>query len=94
MLTLSKNAATLLSESRSQQGISADATLRVAPTAQQGEQGISLGFVDAPHSGDHTGTAHGIPICVDAEVADALDGVKIDVDTAGGDPQLVLVRAD
>lgn len=94
MLTLSKNAATLLSESRTQQGISADATLRVAPTARGEETGISLGFVDAPHTGDHTGSAHGMPICVDADVADALDTVKIDVDTVGDDPQLVLVQDD
>lgn len=93
MLTLSKNAATLLSESRTQQGIPADATLRVAPTSGDG-QGISLGFVDAPHTDDHTGTAHGMPICVDPTVADALETVKIDVDTAGETPNLVLVQAD
>lgn len=92
MLTLTKTAATLLSESRTQQGIPDDATLRVAPTQQGEEQGISLGFVEAPHSGDHTATAHGMPICVDAQVAESLAGVKIDVDTAGDSPQLVLVQ--
>ena len=94
MLTLTKSAATLLSESRSQQGIPDDATLRVAPTSEGDQQGISLGFVEAPHTGDHTGTAHGMPICVDAQVADSLAAVKIDVDTAGDTPQLVLVQDD
>jgi Fe-S cluster assembly iron-binding protein IscA len=94
MLTLTKTAAALLSESRSQQGIPDDATLRVAPVGEGEDHGISLGFVEAPHTGDHTGMAHGMPICVDAQVADSLADVKIDVDTAGDAPQLVLVQDD
>ena len=53
MLTLSHPAATMLTDVRSQQGMPDDALLRVAP-ATDGEQGISLGFVDAPMDGDHT----------------------------------------
>ncbi|MGA9275812.1 hypothetical protein [Ilumatobacter sp.] len=94
MLTLSQNAATLLAETRSAQGISGDSTLRVARTTQGEERGISLGFVDAPHTGDHTGSSHGMPICVEPEVAVALDAVTIDVDTAGDVPELVLVQDD
>lgn len=91
MLTLSENAATVLAQTRSQQGIPEAATLRVASAAGQDEQGISLGFVDQPEASDQTAVAHGMPICVAADVADALDDVEIDVDTSGDNPQLVLV---
>jgi Fe-S cluster assembly iron-binding protein IscA len=96
MLTLSPTAATLLSETRSQQaGIPDDATLRVAAApAQDGEQaGLTLGFVDEPHEGDQTGEAHGLPICVAPDVADALDDVAIDVQQDGDSAQLVIVPA-
>lgn len=89
MLTISENAATLLTQSRTQQGMPDDAMLRVAPAAD----GISLGFVDQAEDGDHTGSAHGLPICVASEVADALEEAKIDVETSGDEPQLVLVPA-
>lgn len=94
MLTLSPTAATMLSETRSQQaGIPDDATLRIAAApAQDGEQaGITLGFVDQPQDGDQTGEAHGLPICVAPEVADALDGAAIDVQQDGESAQLVIV---
>ena len=77
MLTLSQPAATLLTDARSQQGIPDDALLRVAG-ATDGEQGISLGFVDTPMEGDHTASVHGLAYCVAPEVADALDAAKID----------------
>lgn len=97
MLTLSKPAATALTDVRSQQGIPDDAMLRVA-AAQDGEQGISLGFVDEPMDGDQTDTVHGLGICVAPEVADALDGAKIDVQDPStdstGPTHLVIVPAD
>ncbi len=97
MLTLSHPAATLLTDARSQQGIPDDALLRVAP-ATDGEQGISLGFVDAPMVGDHTGEVHGLGLCVAPEVAEALSGAKIDVQDPGsngaGEAHLVIVPAD
>ena len=92
MLTLSENAATLLIESRSQQGISDDAMLRVAPAPGQ-DAGISLGFVDQPLDGDLTGNAHGMPLCVASEVSEVLEAAKIDVETSGENPQLVIVPA-
>lgn len=91
MLTLSETAASMLSETRSQQGIPDDATLRVASSDQQ--EGITLGFVDQPFDGDQVGDAHGLPICVAPEVADALDDAKIDVEQTGEQPQLVIVPA-
>ena len=97
MLTLSQPAATILTDARSQQGIPDDALLRVA-AATDGEQGISLGFVDMPMEGDHTASAHGLAYCVAPEVADALDAAKIDVQDpeAGstGETHLVIVPAD
>lgn len=94
MLTLSETAATLLTQSRSQQGIPDDAVLRVAPAPGGAEAGgISIGFVDEPLAGDHTGDAHGMPLAVAPDVADALDSAKIDVDTTGDSAQLVLVPA-
>ena len=48
--------------------------------------------------GDQTDTVHGLPICVAPEVADALDGAKIDVQDPStdstGPTHLVIVPAD
>ena len=97
MLTLTQPAATMLSDVRSQQGIPEDALLRVA-AATDGQQGISLGFVDQPFDGDHTSDAHGLSYCVAPEVADALEGAKIDVQDPSGDSadggSLIIVPAD
>ncbi len=97
MLTLTQPAATMLSDVRSQQGIPDDALLRVA-AATDGQQGISLGFVDQPFDGDQTSDAHGLGYCVAPEVADALDGAKIDIQDPDTDPTaapaLVIVPAD
>jgi hypothetical protein len=43
--------------------------------------------------GDETGDAHGMPICVAPEVADALSGATIDTQTEGEQTRLVLVPA-
>lgn len=97
MLTMSQPATTMLTDVRSQQGIPDDALLRVAG-ATEGDQGISLGFVDEPMDGDHTANAHGFAYCVAPEVADALAGAKIDVQDPSvdstGAAQLVIVPAD
>jgi Fe-S cluster assembly iron-binding protein IscA len=97
MLTLTQPAATMLTDVRSQQGIPDDALLRIAG-ATDGQQGISLGFVDEPMEGDRTADAHGLAFCVAPEVADALDAAKIDVQDPGvdstGPANLVIVPAD
>ena len=97
MLTLTQPAATMLTDVRSQQGIPDDALLRVAG-ATDGQQGISLGFVDEPMEGDQTADAHGLTFCVAPEVADALAAAKIDVQDPGvdstGPANLVIVPAD
>lgn len=97
MLTLSQPAATMLTDVRSQQGIPDDALLRVAG-ATDGEQGISLGFVDEPMEGDRTASVHGLAYCVAPEVADALEAAKIDVQDPSvdstGAAHLVIVPAD
>ncbi len=93
MLTISETAASALDQSRSQQGIPDDVTLRVAPAEQAPTQGLSLKFVDEPHDGDQTGTAYGLAFCVAPEIADALDDAKIDVQTVDDDAQLVIVPA-
>jgi Fe-S cluster assembly iron-binding protein IscA len=97
MLTLTQPAATMLTDVRSQQGIPDDALLRIAG-ATDGQQGISLGFVDEPMEGDHTADAHGLAFCVAPEVADALSAAKIDVQDPGvdstGPANLVIVPAD
>jgi Fe-S cluster assembly iron-binding protein IscA len=97
MLTLTQPAATMLSDVRSQQGIPEDSFLRIAASTD-GQQGISLGFVDQPFDGDQTSDAHGLGYCVAPEVADALDGAKIDLQDPGVDStsagNLVIVPAD
>lgn len=94
MLTLSENAATLLTQTRQNQNIPDDARLRVAGAPDSAEGGLSLGFVEEPAPTDQTGVSHGIPICVATEVAEALDGAQIDVQQSGTDAQLVIVPAD
>ena len=93
MLTLTPSAAEALATARSQQGIPDDATLRVAaaPTGNGEQPGITIGFVDQPMDGDQTGDAHGVPICVAPEVAEALSDAKIDTQTEGEQTRLVLV---
>lgn len=95
MLTLSRTAANLLSESRARQGIPNDAALRVAATSttNDDEPGITLGFVDQPQDGDQVGTVHGMPVCVAPEVADVLDDARIDVEEQDGSQHLILVPA-
>jgi Fe-S cluster assembly iron-binding protein IscA len=91
VLTISQTAASALDRSRSQQGIPDDVTLRVAPAEQAPSEGLSLKFVDQPHDGDQTGTAHGLAFCVAPEVADALSDARIDVRPADDGAQLVIV---
>ena len=97
MLTLTQPAATMLHQVRTQQGIPDDTLLRIAG-ASGDDQGISLGFVDAPMDGDATGHAHGMAYCVAPEVADALAAAKIDVQEpsvdSGSPANLVIVPAD
>jgi Fe-S cluster assembly iron-binding protein IscA len=93
VLTISETAASALDQSRAQQGIPDDVTLRVAPAEQAPGQGLSLKFVDQPEDGDQTGSAHGMDFCVAPEVAEALDDAKIDVQNVDDDPQLVIVPA-
>ena len=95
MLTLTPNAANVLTETKSRQGIPEDAALRVAaaPTTDGEEPGITLGFVDAPMDGDQIGEAHGMSVCVAPEVAEALDGARIDVHQQDDEARLVLVPA-
>ncbi len=92
MLTLSPTAATMLNDTRGQRGIPDDATLRIAPSADDQQGSISLGFVDTPFDGDQTGEAHGLPYCVDSQIAPALDEATIDVQGAGDEAHLVVVR--
>ena len=93
MLTLSPSAAEALAATRSQQGIPDDATLRVAaaPATNGDQPGITLGFVDQPMEGDQTGDAHGLPICIAPEVADALSDATIDTQAEDGQTRLVLL---
>lgn len=97
MLTLTQPAVSMLSDVRAEQGISEDSFLRIA-AATEGQQGLSLGFVDQPLDGDQTNDAHGLDYCVSPEVADALDGATIDVQEAGpvssDAGNLIIVPAD
>ena len=99
MLTLTSTAAEMLAQTRAQRGIPDDASLRVAPSPSSStngdsdEIGIMVSFVEQPEAGDQAGEAHGMPICVASEVAEALDGTAIDVEEAEGEARLVLVPA-
>lgn len=95
MLTLTPTAASMLTNARdSQDGIPNDATLRVAASDADGQPGtISIGFVEQPFEGDQSGDAHGLSYCVAPEVAEQLDGAAIDVQSADGEPRLVVVPA-
>lgn len=97
MLTVTRNAAAALVDSRDRQGIAPDASLRIAAAPLLDEltpddSGITVGFVDEPLDGDQVGTVHGLTICVAPEVADALADAAIDVEEADGNARLVLVE--
>ena len=93
MLTVTRPAATMLIATRDHEGIPADASLRVAPSASSDGDapGITVGFVDAPLAGDEVGMVHGLSLCVAPEVADALSTAAIDIEERDGDTHLVLV---
>lgn len=93
MLTITEQAATLLTATRAQSDVPDDAVLRVAGPADGASPSISLGFVPEPVSGDAVGDAHGMTICVAPEVAPQLDSATLDVVEEQGEPQLVLVPA-
>ena len=92
MLTLTTPAAEYLSQARERSTVGADATLRVAAPADA-TSGYSIGFVTEPVAGDAVGESHGIPMCVDPEVAAALDDSAIDLVREGEQARLVLVPA-
>ena len=93
MLTVTRPAATMLIATKEQEGIPADASLRVAASATSNGDapGITVGFVDQPFAGDEIGMVHGLSLCVAPEVADALATAAIDVEEHDGETHLVLV---
>lgn len=93
MLTITRPAATMLIATHDQEGIPAEASLRVASsTSSNGDApGITVGFVDEPFDGDQVGTIHGLSLCVAPEVADALASAAIDIEHQDGEAHLVLV---
>lgn len=105
MLTVTRNAAAALVDSRDRQGIAPDASLRIAAAQSHSDDlahddvtaddaGITIAFVDEPIAGDQVGTVHGLTICVAADVADSLTDAAIDVEEEpGGGARLVLVES-
>ena len=93
MLTVTRPAAHMLITSHAQEGIPAEASLRVASSVtEDGDRpGLTIGFVDEPYDGDQIGMVHGLSICVAPEVADALDTAAIDIEEHDGHTHLVLV---
>lgn len=93
MLTVSREAVSLLITAREESDIPADAALRVARPSDGTDAGITLGFVDRPYQGDEVGDAHGLPVCVAPDIAPQLDTSMLDVVEEHGEPRLVLVPA-
>jgi Fe-S cluster assembly iron-binding protein IscA len=93
MLTITRPAARMLIATREQEGIPAEASLRVASsTSGNGDApGITVGFVDEPYDGDQVGIVHGLSLCVAPEVADVLATAAIDIQEQDGETHLVLV---
>lgn len=95
MLTATKNAAELLTDIRARSEAPDDAMLRIA-TGSQAADGedptISLGFVDEPLASDEVGDAHGLGICVAAELAPQLRDAVLDIVEEQGQSRLVFVQ--
>lgn len=93
MLTITRPAATMLLATRDLEGITTEASLRVASsTSGNGDApGITVGFVDEPYEGDQVGMIHGLSLCVAPEVADVLSSAAIDIEEENGETVLVLV---
>jgi Fe-S cluster assembly iron-binding protein IscA len=92
MLTMTQPAAEYINQTKEQNSIPEDATLRVA-AASEGAASFSIGFGDEPVTGDALGEAHGVPLCVDPDVTEALDDLAIDVVHDGNGTRLVMVPA-
>ncbi len=94
MLQLTTEAADLLREVRAENSGADTDLLRVSP--QQSEEGVGLriGFVANAVDGDAVGESEGVPLCVAAELVEALDDQVIDVtDSPAGGKGLVLRAA-
>lgn len=98
MLTISEPAAQFLADARAERDMPSDATVRIA-TPDDGmnpdgvNPGLTVGFVDAPFSGDVAFDAHGLAVCIAPEAVDLLDTAVLDVVEDHEGTQLVLVPA-
>ncbi|HXG40047.1 MAG TPA: hypothetical protein VNJ28_03815 [Candidatus Limnocylindrales bacterium] len=94
MLTITEQAAALLTETRRSTGAPESYGIRLfAATPPGGEApGIVLTFVAGPEPGDQVTEQHGLKAFVAPELSGALDDATLDATTEGGVEELVLSR--
>jgi Fe-S cluster assembly iron-binding protein IscA len=90
MLQVTDRAATVLKETRSQQGVPDNFGLRVAPPVSTTKSGIQLEFTEGPAKGDEVGEMNGLRLFVAPEIAEPLAEQVIDTDNSASGSSLVL----
>lgn len=91
MLQLTSTAARYVSEVREQQGLPADAPLRITANPSDGRiEQLHLGFVNAPGESDQVSEVEGVPYCVAPDLAEATESVVLDVDQSADGPRFFL----
>lgn len=91
MLQVSQDAARLLDQTRSNQGIPENYGVRVfGQSDPQGRVQVHLAFTEQPEDGDHVIEQSGTEVYVAPEVAEPLEGALIDVEEQAGSSELVI----
>ena len=90
MLQVTDRAATVLKETRSQQGVPENFGLRVAPPVSTTKSGIQLEFTEEPVKGDEVGETNGLRLFVAPEIAEPLAEQVIDAQSSESGSNFVL----
>ena len=95
MLTITQNAAEALDSILASIADAPEtAGLRIAPgTGENGQPGLTLQLAAEPAPGDQIVAGQGVPVFVDAGVAEELDDKVLDAQVEGGQIGFTLARA-
>lgn len=80
MLTITSNAAEVVSNVRQEQGVPDDFGIRVYPAQSAEGASVQLAFAKEPAAGDAVGDSEGVRIFVAPELTEPLSGSVIDVE--------------
>jgi iron-sulfur cluster assembly protein len=93
MLTITRNAVTVLKAAKAANGTEDNAGIRIRRDVKSDDSGmiaIGLAISDSPYPGDEEFEQDGLRIFVEEALIDPLDGRTLDVHQGGEGPELVL----